>query len=73
MINNLLFAVAVFPSFLCGDMNSLRKELHFKMYAELTHEPLSLSREYWISVGKMQSYNEVISIIDLYLLNSDSL
>ena len=69
MMNNLLFVVAVLPSFLCADMNSLRKELHFKMYSELTHEPLSLSRDYWISVGKMQAYSEVINSIDLSLLN----
>lgn len=73
MLNNLLFAVAVLPSFLCGDMKGLRSDLHFKLYDELVSKHNYGTSDYWISVGRAQAFSEIIIIIDLDLLHADPL
>lgn len=65
MIKNILFVYfVVFPVFLSADMNYVKKNFHFKLYDELTsHHPFE-TREYWISMGKMQAYSEIIECLD---------
>ncbi len=73
MLNNILFAVAVLPAFLMGDMKGLRSDMHFKLYDELISKHNYGTSEYWISVGRSQAISEVIVMIDLDLLYSDPL
>ncbi len=68
MLNKILFAVAVFPYFLSADLQTLRKDLHFKLYEELTYYPVFGTPDYWISAGKSQAFSDIIIMIDMELI-----
>lgn len=69
-MNKLLFVFAVSPLLLFADMQGLRKEVHFKLYEELTNKHAYGTAEYWISAGKAQAYSDIIVSIDLDLIKA---
>lgn len=68
-MNKLLFASVVFfmPSIFC-DLETLRNELHFRIYKELTTRLPFDEPDYWISIGRIQGYSDAIYMIDCELL-----
>lgn len=68
-MSKLLFAAAVFlMSNINADLETLRRDLHFCVYDEITYKYEFNTSDYWISIGRVQALSHAIYLIDCEIL-----